>query len=180
MRLSKQIASLAGIVALAAGSWANAALIWVVPLSGAQEVPAFNTPATGTGTVTLTGTPGAYVINYSVSYSGLLGTIASPFAHIHRAPAGSNGPVVHDLDGANIAPIAGSSSGTIVGDWRFNDASRPLTDALVADLFAGNLYFNIHTTARTAGELRGQIIPEPAALGLLAPAALALTRRRRA
>jgi CHRD domain len=149
------------------------------PLSGTQEVPSFATPATGTGSVTLSGGPGAWVANYTVTYSGLTGAIASPFAHIHNAPAGSNGGVVHDLDGANIAPIAGSTSGTIVGDWRFNDASQPLTDTLANQMIAGNLYFNIHTTARQAGEIRGQIVPEPTVLGLIGAASAMLLRRRK-
>lgn len=177
MKTKHVLAALVGVLATA--SVASASLVWSVRLSGSQEVPAFNTPAVGSATVSLVGGPGTYVVNYTVNYSGLLGPISSPFAHIHNAAAGSNGGIVHDLDGANTAPIAGSTSGTIVGDWRFDDSSRPLTNALVAELFAGRLYFNIHTTARSAGEIRGQIIPEPSAIGLLAPAAVMLVRRRR-
>lgn len=161
---------------------ASAATMFTSTLSGAQEVPAFSTPATGSATGQLTGGPGSYVFSYTVNYSGLLGTIGSPFAHIHNAVAGVNGGIVHDLDGANAAPIAGSMSGTITGDWRFDDASRPLTDTLATALLNNAAYFNIHTTARGAGEIRGQIIavPEPSAIALAALAAPALLRRRRA
>jgi hypothetical protein len=149
-------------------------------LNGAQEVPSFSTPGSGTASGILNGAPGSWVFTYTVTYSGLTGTIAAPFAHIHNAAVGSNGPIVHDLDGANLAPIAGSTSGTIMGDWRFDDASRPLTDALANQLLAGNLYFNIHTTARAAGEIRGQIVPEPSTYAMLAGgfAVLVYARRR--
>jgi len=130
-------------------------------LNGAQEVPSVSTPASGTAIGTLTGNPGSYVFNYTVNYSGLLGSIARPFAHIHNAPFGSNGPIVHDLDGANVAPIAGSTSGTITGDWRFDDLTNPLTDLLAQELLEGDLYFNIHTAFSARGEIRGQIVPVP-------------------
>jgi hypothetical protein len=119
------------------------------------------------------------VATYSLSYTGLLSPIVNPpGAHIHNAPFGTNGGVVHGLD--NIAAAVGTTSGVFNGDWRFDDATNPLTDALVSELFAGRLYFNIHTDLNRGGEIRGQIIPEPssivATIGLLAAAA---TFRRR-
>ncbi|QDV73551.1 CHRD domain-containing protein [Botrimarina mediterranea] len=148
-------------------------------LSGDQEVGPVATPATGIGTLDLTGGPGAWVATYSLSYSDLLSPIVNPpGAHIHNAAAGMNGPVVHGLD--NIAAAVGTTSGVFTGDWRYDDASNPLTDMLVGELFAGRLYFNIHTAQNTSGEIRGQIVPEPtsivAALSLIATAA---TYRRR-
>lgn len=147
-------------------------------LGGDQEVPAVTTPATGAGTATLSGGPGNYVLTYSVSYTGLLAPIVNPpGAHIHNAAAGVNGPVVHFLD--NLSSWVGTTSGTITGDWRFDDASRPLTDALAAEVLAGRTYFNLHTSFATGGEIRGQIIPEPATLAaLMIPTALVLRRRR--
>ncbi len=133
-------------------------------LNGAQERPTpVNTPGIGTATGTLTGEPGSWVFNYLVNYSGLLGNIAAPFAHIHNAPQGVNGPIIHDLDNATLPPIAGSTAGTIIGDWRYDDATQPLTDAFAQQLQDGNLYFNLHTTFSRPGELRGQIqsVPEP-------------------
>jgi hypothetical protein len=149
-------------------------------LNGAQEVPSFSTPGVGTATGILNGGPGTWIFTYTVNYSGLLGTIAAPFVHIHNGALGTNGGIVHDLDGANVAPIAGSTAGIISGDWRFDDPTRPLTDALVTQLQAGNLYFNIHTTARAAGEIRGQIVPEPSTYVLLSGGliGLAVARRR--
>ncbi|MFP5245124.1 MAG: CHRD domain-containing protein, partial [Thermoanaerobaculia bacterium] len=64
--------------------------------------------------------------------------------HIHRAPAGDSGPVVFDL-GEPASPVIATWSGMSPGD--------------VADLFAGNLYVNIHTSGRPLGAIRGQILP---------------------
>jgi hypothetical protein len=152
-------------------------------LNGAQEVPARDTPAIGSATGLLTGDPGAYALTYTVTYSGLTGPIAAPFAHIHNAAFGSNGPIVHDLDGASLPPIAGSTSGVITGDWLSSDATRPLTDALVTQFLAGNLYFNIHTVPFPGGEIRGQLsaVPEPssALLALIGAVALGFALRKR-
>jgi hypothetical protein len=161
------IASLAFTSLLAATSQPTlAAILFQSTLSGAQEVPTpVNTTGTGFATLELSGGPGSWVLNYEVTYSGLLGVIAAPFAHIHNAPFGANGPIVHDLDNANLPPIAGSTAGTIVGDWRFDDAD-PLTDALAQELMDRNLYFNLHTSNFPSGEIRGQItaVPEPGTL----------------
>ncbi|HYW22059.1 MAG TPA: CHRD domain-containing protein [Nodularia sp. (in: cyanobacteria)] len=152
---------------------------FISTLNGDQEVPSISTPGVGTAIGTLSGNPGSWVFEYEVNYSNLQGVIAAPYAHIHNAPAGQNGPVVHSLDNAEIPPIAGSSSGTIIGNWRFDDVSRPLTDVLAQQLLNGNAYFNIHTTTFPSGEIRGQIlaapvsVPEPTSmLGLLAFGAL--------
>lgn len=64
--------------------------------------------------------------------------------HIHRAPAGENGPVVFDL-GEPVSPVIATWSG--------------MTPEEVADLFAGNFYINIHTSGRPDGVIRGQILP---------------------
>jgi hypothetical protein len=154
------------------------AQMFPVVLDGAQEVPAVATPATGSGWAELTGGPGSYVLTYAFTYSGLQGPIVNPpGAHIHNAAAGANGPVVHFLDG--LASQVGNTSGSFSGDWRFDDASRPLTDALAGEIVAGRTYFNVHTSFSTPGEIRGQIIPEPATLAaLMIPAALVLRRRR--
>jgi hypothetical protein len=163
---------------LAASASLASAQTFVFPLSGAQEVPAVTTTGTGNGTVTLSGSPGAYIINYTVTYSNLQGPIVNPpGAHIHNAAAGANGGVVHNLDG--IAAAVGTTSGTFVGDWRFDDTTQPLTNALVNELLAGRLYFNLHTSFMTSGEIRGQIVPEPTALAALAAPALLMLRRRR-
>src|SRR3954451_18754690 len=65
--------------------------------------------------------------------------------HIHRGAPGVIGPVIFDL--------GDPSSGTITATW----TSMSPTD--ISDMIAGNLYVNIHTAGRPAGEIRGQILP---------------------
>ena len=70
--------------------------------------------------------------------------VGPAIAHIHRAPAGSNGDIVFDL---------GDPASPIIATW------TGMTPADVTDLLAGNLYINIHASGRPEGEIRGQILP---------------------
>jgi hypothetical protein len=47
--------------------------------------------------------------------------------------------------------------------------------ALIAGIEGGQTYFNIHTMVNPGGEIRGQLVPEPASLLLLGSALLALS-----
>ena len=110
-------------------------------LTGDQENPAVTTSATGTGTFKLTDTE----LEFSITVEGLTFTAA----HFHNGAIGINGGVVR--------PITDDFTGnTASGIWTSTDPD-PLTPELIADLLAGNLYINIHTTANPGGELRGQV-----------------------
>ena len=111
-------------------------------LTGAQENPAVTSSATGTGSFVLTDAG----LVFTVTMEGLEFTSA----HFHNAAVGVNGGVVRTITN----DFAGK---TASGVWRSTD-SEPLTDALIADLLAGNIYINIHTTANRGGEIRGQVI----------------------
>ena len=52
-------------------------------------------------------------MSYHISYCGLEGDVT--VAHFHRAPIGSNGPVVHTL----------TTSNPIVGFWSYDEADEP-------------------------------------------------------
>ena len=129
------------VTALLVSGAASAAITkYTVTLDGAQEVPAVQTAATGTGTLdfddeakTLTGT---------ITYTGLSG--APTAAHIHKEACGVSGGVAQALD-----PGADSL-----------DVDVTLTAAQITDLVAGNLYVNIHTAENGGGEIRGQLYPE--------------------
>lgn len=109
-------------------------------LSGAQEVPAVTTNATGT--VTGTYDAGTKSLTYNVSWSGLSGTATA--AHFHGpAAAGSNASVVVPF---TIAANGTSASGSIT-----------LTDQQEADMLNGLWYANVHTAAHAGGEIRGQV-----------------------
>lgn len=110
-----------------------------VSLSGNQEVPAVTTSAKGSGVITVNSDKS---VSGSVMTSGIDGTMA----HIHEAAAGKNGPV--------IIPLQKKST----DEWVV-PAGAKLTDAQYKAYEAGDLYYNVHSAAHKAGEIRGQIKP---------------------
>jgi len=108
-----------------------------VSLSGAQEVPANQSSATGTSSIMVAPDKS---VSGKVTVSGMTATAA----HIHEAAAGKNGPVV--------VPLAKASDNT------FTVApNTKLTDAQYASFLAGNLYINVHSAANPGGEVRVQL-----------------------
>jgi hypothetical protein len=167
--------------------WASAAqadLSFSSTLSGGAERPnPTNSTATGTATGILSGGPGTYVFTYQVNYSGITGASING-AHIHQVspgtdPLNESGGIVHGLDNSASPTVP---SGTFSGNWRYDDATNPLTDTRAQALLGGLDYFNIHSQPNFAGgEIRGQIIlvPEPSSLALLGLAGAGLLVRRR-
>ena len=125
--------------------------------------------------------------------------------HIHTGPLGVAGPIVFgQVDTlVNSGPPNGANdtvndeddltvdiaNGVIFGVWDANEGANNLPanflTAQLANLFAHNLYINVHTSDFPGGEIRGQIvrvfgIPEPRSLALIACAlgAIYLVRRR--
>ncbi len=126
----------------------NKSLNPVVPVrgtfSGAQEVPANTSPATGTAVGSFD--PKSGLLGIKINYAGLTANATS--AHIHRAPAGVNGGVI-----INFAPLGftfGAQSGTFAKIILLNATQA-------ADLLAGNLYANIHNVNFPGGEIRAQL-----------------------
>lgn len=115
-----------------------AAQTFVFDLSGAQEVPPVPTTATG-GCHGVLDQPAA-TFSITCTHNVQFATVM----HIHRAPAGANGPVAFDMGDPTVQPV--------VATW------SSMTPADIADLLAGNLYVNVHTAGRPAGEIRGQIV----------------------
>lgn len=112
--------------------------LFVFHLSAGQEVPPTDSTARGGcfGQFDAAASELAIVCTHNVSGPAI--------AHIHRAPAGANGPIAFDL-GNPLSPIVATWTG--------------MTPANVADLLAGNLYVNIHAGGRPDGEIRGQVLP---------------------
>jgi CHRD domain len=149
-----RLAVLVAILALIAMPGAAAAVdptqpAYGGPMSGAQEVPAVVTTATGQGTAVISAD--GSTITYIVTYSGLSGSVNA--AHIHTGATGVAGGVILPL-----VPGPSPMVGTLTAA-NFT-ASGPVTTyaEAVAAIRAGTTYFNLHTTANPGGEIRGQIL----------------------
>lgn len=107
-------------------------------LTGAQEVPQRPSGATGSGTVVIN--PATRQMTATLTTTNIVGTAA----HIHQAPAGTNGPIIFPL----------TETGPGSGIW---STAATLTEAQHNAFKAGDFYFNVHSTAFPDGEIRGQI-----------------------
>ncbi len=112
-------------------------------LTGTQQVPARTTDATAIGVAILDPSSGSMVA--SITSIGISGTAA----HIHRAPAGSNGDMLFMLNETALGS----------GIWA---ARLALSSAQINTFADGNNYFDIHTAAFPNGAIRGQIVASSA------------------
>ena len=134
----KSVAALA-IVALMSAGTAQAEIIhFSATLTGADEAPP-NT-STGHGQLSAELETDEKTLAYRATYTGLSGPALAAHFHGPAAP-GATAPPVIMVDSA-ATPIGGAAR---------------LTAAQVDDLLAGKWYFNIHTQAHPAGEIRGQL-----------------------
>ena len=105
-------------------------------LSGANEVPAVTTTATGGVQV---------IVSADMTKVNCLGTftgVTATAAHLHRAAAGMNGPVVIPF---------------VLGTGTVSCTDSAITATNLADLTGGNWYANVHSAANPGGEIRGQL-----------------------
>ena len=130
-------------------------------LSGANEVPPVTTPATGSATLSVSGSQITYTINVTNLQNAVLG-------HIHLAAAGANGPVRLNLCGTG-APEPPCTSGTGVLATGTNGATLGVTfEELLTAMRTGGAYVNVHTFVsgctpgdpgcNSGGEIRGQVV----------------------
>jgi len=110
-----------------------------VTLTGAQEVPANTSTASGSGNIRVAHDRS---VTGGVRYTGMVATVA----HIHEAPAGANGPV--------IMPLVKTAAGMFAVP-----TETSLTPSQYASYLAGNLYVNVHSATYPAGEIRAQLKP---------------------
>ena len=142
----RTVAVLAGLagVTLWAGSSLAAPESFQVPLTGAQEVPAVDTPAKGTAKLSYD--PASRVVTWTITYSGLSGP--ATMAHFHGPAAkGENAGVQIWLTekGKPVeSPIKGQAT---------------LTPDQAKDFAAGKWYVNVHTEQHPGGEIRGYVMP---------------------
>ena len=124
-------------------------------LTGANETPAVTTLATGIASLTV----GKEEIDFNLNLSTLPASRITA-VHIHHGVPGSNGPILfslyEDLEGPFSTPLTGKltfsklQQRASIGILTFSDA--------VNAIMAGNTYVNVHTTANTSGEIRGQLL----------------------
>lgn len=137
----KKISTLLLFLLVTAGSFAQIRYFKGL-LSGNQEVPARSTP--GSGVVIAKYDVGTKTLELFGNYANLTTAIVN--AHIHRGPAGANGPVFLPL--AYTDSINGIVSGSV-------SLSQNLEDSLLS----GNTYVNIHSRQFSGGEIRAQLVP---------------------
>jgi hypothetical protein len=119
---------------------------WEAQLTGAQEVPAVSSTCSAFARFSFDDV--ARTLRWQVTISGISMNLVTGM-HIHRGPAGVNGPIIHDLGPVTIP----TPSGTI-----------NLSAQDISDLRAGNLYINVHSTAHPGGCARAQLrLPAAAA-----------------
>lgn len=133
------------------GSFVRGQSHFTAKFSAEQETHVSAATATGTASCILTDAG----LRFYITLEGLSGSINA--AHFHNAPMGEDGPVVRTITGD-------FSGNTATGLWTAGDG-EPLTAGMIAELLAGNLYFNVHTSANPAGEIRAQVLPS-AGIGL--------------
>jgi len=156
-----RVVLLASVLGLAAVGLAAAGLNghWHTHATGADEVPANESSAQAQASFKLAADGAS--LSYKLNVANIENVTQ---AHIHMAPAGSNGAIVAWLypSGPPAQLMPGRSSGTL-GEGTITAASlvgplagQPLS-ALVSALDTGNAYVNVHTTQFPGGEVRGNI-----------------------
>jgi hypothetical protein len=131
---------------------AAAAKPYLAMLSGANEVPPADPDGEGAAAVTID--PANTQVCIDIRVANIDTVIA---AHIHNAPAGSNGPPV--------VPPAGSLPNLPTPTSANCMSAAP---ALIADMIANpaNYYVNVHTTAYPNGAIRGQLALSASSSGM--------------
>jgi len=132
---------------LGLGAPASAQVIrYEFPVTGAQEVPPVSTTADAQATVVLD--MSNLRADVYCTFMGLSSAITA--AHIHTGAIGVNGPVV--------VPLAATAGTT----GQIAQSQVTLTAATAQAIASGGAYINLHSTNHPAGEVRGQILAQPA------------------
>ena len=124
---------------------------YTASLSGSNETtpPALVLGATGTSTITVNGHDLSWTLTTANFASGTTApgsTSTTLPAHIHLGAPGVAGGIMVPL----TATVNGTTSGTVT-----------VVDSVLTHLRAGDAYVNVHTAARSSGEIRGQLVRNP-------------------
>ena len=125
-------------------------------LHGGNEVPVVVTGSAGTAVVTWNTSTrtGTYRVDV---YNMPVGTTAS---HIHVGAPGAGGPVVINFTVPTFISNDYALSGTFACSDVVNRPAQGINscDDFEQSLLLNNTYVNVHSTANTGGEIRGQLI----------------------
>lgn len=154
MRVKLGVGAMAAVIVLGTPAFAAAGgRPLSTTLSGAEEcnnsgVCGVGDPD-GAGTADLRVNPGQQEVCFTISVANIGAAGTNVRAHIHRAPAGSNGGIVVPLaEPAGPLPASGVLEGCQAADRE-----------LLLDIFHNpeQYYVNVHTPAFPAGAIRGQL-----------------------
>jgi hypothetical protein len=112
------------------------------------------------------------------SGNGFLDLTGSATAsHIH-GPTPSSGSAAFNETANILINLPRVSSSAVNGSIA---TTLTLTSTQASELLAGRYYVNVHTTANSGGEIRGNlvVVPEPSSVLILSTGLLALLRRSR-
>jgi hypothetical protein len=126
--------------------------IFRAELTGAQEVPAINSTATGRLVLTYDGLGN---VTASGSFNNLLGELNTAIAggiHLHAGMAGTNAGV----DFVLVPIVSADNKSAVLAPA---DNTFAFTAAQIETLFNRGYYVNVHSLAFPSGELRGQVLP---------------------
>jgi hypothetical protein len=145
-RLLAAVAAIVFAVLIPAGAGAaDAGRPFATTLTGAAEVPPADPDASGNAAILLN--QGMGTVCFDLSWQNIDGTVFA--AHIHVAPAGTNGPIVVPL-------FAGSFGGTDAVSGCIEDVDHGLIKAIRQDPSA--YYVNVHSMPDfPGGAIRGQL-----------------------
>jgi hypothetical protein len=157
--LHGEASAISGLTPTPARASQHGARNFVAQLSGGEEVPPVDTRARGQAIFQLSSD------GTELSYRLIVAHIENVTqAHIHVAPAGTNGPVTAWLypSGPPALLIPDRSDGVLAtGVITTENLVGPLAASTLDDLLdlmrTGQTYVNVHTSQFPPGEIRGQI-----------------------
>ena len=129
-------------------------------LLGASEVPPVVTDTNGEAKFNVIDEETA--LRFEIEIEDAVGILGATGAHIHCAPAGSNGPIVIFLAGDFTGGYDGKVEikGTVDADNIIGVDCGADISQIVDAMEAGDAYVNVHSTGNPGGEVRGQIVAD--------------------